>query len=201
MKTTFNFLPASFALSMLLSLGFTFAEAKKKEKALEAQAPVVAETSYRAPASSGDSELVPSIGFASSALNVGIQYNKESSHSAMYGGYIFLQNDKERSGVKIVNRITSFGGQIKLNIFSNEMYSAHMSPGFGIHMIKDVPDFSNAGKTTDVTALGPILRLGVFKQLSPQAKVGLERLEVWNWMSEDTASKIAFYSVSVEIGL
>lgn len=202
MKTKFNFSPVSFALSILLTLGFVSVQAKKKEKTAGAPAPAVVESSSRAPASyGGEAEVVPSLGFASGALNVGFQYNKEASHSAMYGAYIFLQNDKEKSGVKIVNRITSFGGQIKLNIFGNEMYSAHMSPGIGIHMIKDVPDSSNAGKTTDVTALGPILRLGVFKQFSPQAKVGLERLEVWNWMSEDTSSNTEFYSVSVEIKL
>jgi hypothetical protein len=147
--------------------------------------------------------LNPSLGFSSSAPHLGVQYHQEKSSSVSAGGYLFHQTSKDKSGVKIVNSMTSLGGQFKLDLLSSGEFTAYLAPGFGVHMIKDIPDMSNSGRTTDVTALGPSFRIGaLLKALNNNKfRVGLERFEVWNWMSEETASSIAYSGVVFEFDL
>lgn len=157
--------------------------------------------SLGAPVFAAKGTLNPSLGFTSSAPHLGVQYHQEKSSGVSLGGYLFQQTSKDKSGVKIVNSMTSFGGQFKLNLFSAGEFSAYLAPGFGLHMIKEVPDTSTPGRTTDVSAFGPSFRIGALKQVNSKFKVGLERFEVWNWMSEDTGASIAYSGVVFEVEL
>jgi hypothetical protein len=55
----------------------------------------------------------------------------------------------------------SFGGQAKVALVDTSVVSAYLSPGFGIHMIKDVQDTTvTPTRKSDKTAFGPTLRTG-----------------------------------------
>lgn len=188
-----NFFLKSFCSVLVMTLAFG-AQAEKKKPASNEKVAHPAHVEQRAPSSSGPAELVPSLGFTMAAPNLGVQYNIAKSSTVSQGAYFFFQTSKEKSGVAIVNQMISFGGQYKLGVFSAGDFSAHLAPGFGIHMIKDVPS-GTTGSKSDVTALGPTLRIGALTRLNEKMNVGLERFEAWNWFSEDVTASVDFYSI------
>ncbi|MFN7727868.1 MAG: hypothetical protein ACK5P7_01795 [Bdellovibrio sp.] len=150
----------------------------------------------RSYASTGASEVGVGLGFTKGAFNIAAQYEKRSDGLG-HGGYFFFQADKEKNGSKSVNQVMSFGGQMKAHVLNTNRVDAYLAPGFGLHMIKDVPDASASSGKTDVTAFGPTLRIGVLLPISPTMKVGLDRLELWNWFDEKASSAYAFYSATM----
>lgn len=143
-----------------------------------------------------NAELIGSLGFINSAANLGVQYNKLSNSDLGFGGYFFLQTSKENNNVKVVYQTMAFGGQMKASLVRSSGYEAYLTPGFGLSMIKDYPDGANK---TDLTAIGPSLRIGVLKAISPTMKLGLERLELWNWLEVKGPSQGASYSLALSI--
>jgi hypothetical protein len=134
--------------------------------------------------SSSGSELTGTLGLVQAAVNVGFQYTKKNSDYGL-GGYFFLQTSKERSTNIIVNQVMSFGGQAKVALVDTSVVSAYLSPGFGIHMIKDVQDTTvTPTRKSDKTAFGPTLRTGVLFGLTPTVKAGLEHFQYWNWFDD-----------------
>ena len=120
---------------------------------------------YSSPSMSslGDSEIIGTLGMVNSAINLGGQYNMLAAGELGLGGYFFLQTEKESNSVKRVYQTMSFGGQMKASLVRTADYEAYLSPGVGLHMIKDYPDGLSK---SDVTALGPTLRIGVLKTLN-----------------------------------
>ena len=156
----------------------------------------MAQAKTRSYASTGASEVGVGLGFTKGAFNIGAQYEKRNEGLG-YGGYFFFQADKEKSGAKIVNQVMSLGGQMKAHVLNTNRVDAYLAPGFGLHMIKDVPDASATSGKTDVTAFGPTMRIGVLLPISATMKVGLDRLEIWNWFDEKAPSAFAYYSATM----
>lgn len=147
-------------------------------------------------ASTGASEVGVGLGFTKGAFNLGAQYEKKNEGLG-YGGYFFFQADKEKSNVKVVNQVMSLGGQLKAHVLQTNRVDAYLAPGFGLHMIKDVPDASASSGKSDVTAFGPTMRIGVLLPVSPTMKVGLDRFELWNWFDDKAPAADAFYSATM----
>jgi hypothetical protein len=147
-----------------------------------------------------DAELTGTLGFVNSAPNLGVQYNKLSSSNLGVGGYFFLQTDKENNNSKVVYQTLSFGGQMKAHLVRASGYEAYLTPGFGLHMLKDYPDSSASGKS-DLTGIGPTLRIGVLRAISPTMKIGLERLELWNWLEVKGPANGVSYSLAFSMDM
>jgi hypothetical protein len=157
-------------------------------------------SSYSTSSSYTQAEIIGTAGMVASAFNLGVQYNKLATNELGMGGFFSFQSSKEKNNAVIVNQVMSFGGQMKASLVRNSAYEAYLSPGFGLHMIKDGADPSSASGKSDVTWLGPTLRIGVLRTISPTMRIGLERNEIWNWLDDKlTSNSAAVYSAALSI--
>ncbi len=161
-------------------------------------ATLMATTSAVAASSGG--EFTANLGMTKSVVHLGAQYDKPSSYSDI-GGFLFIQTGKEKQKTPIINQVLSFGGQMKVHLTSGNKADVYIAPGFGIHMVKDVQDddFATTTKKSDVTAVGPITRIGVLFPINNSTKIGIERFEIVNWFDDKfyAASSFAYYSAAM----
>lgn len=150
-------------------------------------------TSPAVAAPAGGSEFTGTLGFNRSAVSLGAQYEKAATYSDL-GGYFFLQTAKEKNNTPVVNQVMSFGGQMKVHLPTNRV-DAYLAPGLGVHMIKDIPD--GTGKKDDVTAVGPIMRIGVLFPINNSMKLGIERLDIVNWFDDKATNEYSYYSAAM----
>lgn len=150
-------------------------------------------TSTSSAAPMGRSELTGSLGMTRGASHLGAQFDRGGDGHDL-GGYFFYQSNKDKGGAPIVYQVMSFGGQLKIHAVSNRSIDLYVAPGLGLHMIKDIPD---AGKKTDVTAIGPTMRIGALLPLTSTVKIGIERLDLVNWFDDKADGTSTYYSAAL----
>lgn len=153
-----------------------------------------------ASANHGGSSVTPTLGFTKSAVNLGGQYDKGMDSYDM-GGYIFIQTNKDKNSIPVVNQVLSFGGQMKVHVAQTAKADVYVAPGVGLHMIKDVYDTATA-KKDDVTTIGPTLRVGALFAITPTVKAGIERLDLVNWFDDKAGSQAVYtyYAAALSFG-
>ncbi len=171
----------------------SIALAQKPAKSAPAASPA---PSYSSSYSSrGDAEISGNLGFQRGAANFGVAYTKMNGDYG-FGGYFFMQTNKDKSSVPVVNQVMSAGGIAKIYLTEkNGKFSAYLAPGVGVHMIKDVVD--DKGKKADKTIIGPLMKLGGQVRMSPALSVGIERTDISNWFDEDAAASYEHWSALV----
>lgn len=141
------------------------------------------------------SEVTGKLGFTSQAIHIGADYNKMSD-GAGPGGYFFYQTSKKSGAVTITNQVMSLGGTYKINFVDNSKFIAYVTPGFGIHMVKEVGAVT-AGTPSDETLIGPVYKIGTQFKMKPTFAIGLERNAIVNWFSDKVAGgEFVYYSVA-----
>ena len=140
-----------------------------------------------APASiSGENIIGGNVGMDSGAFNVGVTYDS-GTRTGDVGGSFFLQTEKKKNGVAIVNQVMSFGPHININVYENNSWIVDLRPGVNITILHDV------GPTNDDrTVFGPSFRWGVAYRLKSGWEIGAERLELWNWFDDEAANTVAY---------
>ncbi len=145
--------------------------------------------------SDSSSEVVGKLGFVSQAIHIGADYNKMTD-GAGPGGYFFYQTNKKSGAVMVVNQVISLGGTYKMNFIDNSKFLAYVTPGFGIHMVKEV-GVTGTGTPSDETLIGPVYKMGTQFKVKPTFAIGLERMAIVNWFSDKVpGGEYVFYSVA-----
>ena len=146
-------------------------------------------------ASDSTNEIAAKFGFAAQAIHLGVDYNKMVDGSGI-GGYFFYQTSKKSGATVVVPQVMSLGATYKINFLDNHKFVAYASPGFGIHMAKEV-GASTTGTASDETLIGPVFKIGTQFKIKPTFTIGLERAAYVNWFSDKvTAGEYTFYSVA-----
>jgi hypothetical protein len=140
-------------------------------------------------------EVTAKLGFAAQAIHFGVDYNKMSDGSGL-GGYFFYQTSKKSGATVVVPQVMSLGATYKINFLDTNKFLAYVSPGFGIHMAKEV-GISTTGKASDETLLGPVFKIGTQFKVKPSFTIGLERQAFINWFSDKVLEReYTAYSVA-----
>lgn len=137
----------------------------------------------------GQKNFGANLGMTQGAFNLGASVDS-SSDTGKIGGSFFLQTEKEEGNTTIVNQILTFGAHVVMNVIENNNWALDLRPGVNISMINDVR--SNSGGKDDKTVIGPSLRWSVTHRLASNNEIGIEHLEVWNWLEDDVDSNVAF---------
>ena len=117
--------------------------------------------------------LGANFGASRSALNLGVTYDAADS-TGSGGGHFLFQSEKSSSGIP---GLMSFAGHIKMNLLEQNKFSFDAYPGAGIHIFK-----SNA---SDKATVGPSLRLRAAYRLSNGVEIGIDHIDVYNWLDEN----------------
>lgn len=133
------------------------------------------------------------IGMNRGAFNVGVAMDMGKETGA-FGGSFFLQTEKKENNSISVYQVMTFGAHVNLNLMDANSWIVGLRPGVNISMIKDVPSTSSSGKS-DKTVFGPSYRLGVAHKLASGSEIGVERLEVWNWLDDEAPGEAVFTSI------
>lgn len=128
-------------------------------------------------------EVSPKLGFASTALGIGVDYNYISNNVGP-GGFLYFQTEKKKDGTIVENQTISIGGTIKFNIVDSNNTLVYFAPGFGIHMLKEAGAPDANGKSSDETIFGPIYNIGAQYKFTSLFALGLERRGMYNWFSD-----------------
>lgn len=145
--------------------------------------------------SDSSSEVTGKLGFTSQAIHIGADYNKMDD-GAGPGGYFFYQTNKKSGPVTITNQVMSLGGTYKINFVDNSKFIAYVTPGFGIHIVKEAGT-TGAGTPSDETLIGPVYKLGTQFKMKPTFAIGLERQAIVNWFSDKViGGEFVYYSVA-----
>jgi hypothetical protein len=162
-----------------LSVASTLAYAQTKKIINPTFTPV--QTNY----SSAENNVTALLGFDRTAANIGIDYVRMSD-SVGFGGYFGLQTEKKSAGI---NQVMTFGGLMKFNIAEKSKFVASMSPGFGIHMFKDVG-------TSDETAFGLVFKIAAQYKLTQQFALGVQSTTITNMFSDKAPSGGTLYALA-----
>ncbi len=145
-------------------------------------ASVATQAQSRSYSAYGDSHsLTALLGFSSTALNIGVNYENRSSGNVGVGGYFLMGSEKKDAGIP---QVTSFGGILPIHFVDDSRVNLSLAPGFGVHMIKGL-----GGNDEDVTTFGPIWKLGAMFKISSNMKVGAEHTTLANWFSDKKGSE------------
>ncbi len=150
--------------ALILVAGSTFAASKPADRYYSA---------------SSNSTVHAKLGFQSSAPNLGADYETRSN-SVGFGGYFFMQTEKEKSGV---HQVMAFGAFLPVHLLDDAQVDAYVGPGFGLAMIKG---FTGG---TDETIIGPSWKVGILYKAASNVEVGLETFEVFNWFNEKVGNQ------------
>ncbi len=138
--------------------------------------------------SQAENEMTALLGFTNGAANVGVDYARMMD-GVGYGGYFLLQTEKK----PVIRQVMSFGGLLKFNIADKNKFSASMSPGFGIHMFKDIG-------TSDETALGLVFKIAAQYKITSEFALGLESTTITNMFSDKAPGLEQVYSIAGSFG-
>ena len=139
-----------------------------------------------------NNELNGQIGFTSGALAIGADYAHPANDVMGFGGYFFLQTEKDKASVQ---QVLALGGMLKINVLKKSNVNVYVSPGFGLAIINDVP--TGGGDTDDKTVVGPSMKIGAQYYVSSKVKVGVERFMVTNWFDDEAPSSAEFTTAVV----
>lgn len=140
-------------------------------------------------------EITGKLGFSAQAIHIGVDYNKLLD-GAGFGGYFFYQTSKKSGTTTVAHQVMSLGATYKVNFLDTNKLIAYASPGFGIHMIKEI-GISTTGSASDETVLGPVYKIGTQLRVKPTFAIGLERTALVNWLSDKvTSGELVYYSVA-----
>ena len=140
-------------------------------------------------------EITGKLGFSAQAIHIGVDYNKMIDGAGI-GGYFFYQTSKKSGAVTIANQVISLGATYKVNLIDNNHIIGYMSPGFGVHMIKEI-GAGTTGTASDETVLGPVYKIGTQLKIKPTFAIGLERTALVNWLSDKvTGGELVYYSIA-----
>jgi hypothetical protein len=170
-------------LATLLLLSVMANAQTKKVKTVQTSTPsmVAMDSTY----SSSSNELTALLGFISGAANLGVDYARMTDDVG-FGGYFNLQTEKKSVGI---NQAMSLGGLMKFAVVNNNKFSAALSPGFGIHIVKDVLG-------SDETAFGPVLKISAQYKISSLFSLGLEQSTYANFFNDKLVSQIQNLAVA-----
>lgn len=141
--------------------------------------------------SPNNNELNANLGFTSGALAIGADYAHPANDVMGWGGYFFLQTEKDKASIQ---QVLALGGMLKIHVLKRSNVEVYVSPGFGLAIINDVPN--GTGSTDDKTVVGPSMKIGAQYYVSPKVKVGVERFMLTNWF-DDEAPGSAEYTTAV----
>jgi opacity protein-like surface antigen len=141
---------------------------------------------------SGNSSLRALLGFTSSSVNLGGDFEVRQSHLYGVGGYFFMGSDQDGTGNKVtVPEVLAVGGFAPVHLLSDDMIDVYIAPGFGFAKVK----YPGTGNPDD-TAIGPTLKLGVEYRVAQTVKLGLQYFVVSNWMSDELLDQLAYTSAA-----
>ncbi len=149
------------------------------------------QTTRRYPAASSGQEINVNLGFNRSAVNLGATFEKNTADQVGWGGYLFLQTEKDDEGIY---QTLSLGAMGKVHVIQNTKIDAYIAPGFGLTMLSDYPV---RGNKDDKTLIGPSMRIGAQYYFAPNVKLGLERLLVYNWFDDEAPAGFEYFTAVV----
>ncbi len=124
-------------------------------------------------------------GFNRGEVNFGGQYEHEFDNGLGLGGFFHLAGDDEDNNIP---EVMSIAGNLKVHFNPvSDKVGVYVAPGFGIHMYE-------LGQT-DETFMGPSLQWGVLFHVSNKASIGVENLNIYNWLEEDVASRVEYLNM------
>ncbi len=133
-------------------------------------------------------ELNLNLGFTAGAANLGAAYEMNKSDVLSWGGYFFMQSEKDDANVY---QTMAFGALMKAHLVQRGDVDAYIAPGFGITMINDYPTGRNED---DKTVFGPSMRIGAQYNLNSTTKLGIERILFTNWFDDEAPSSVEYTS-------
>lgn len=140
-------------------------------------------------------EITGKLGFSAQAFHIGVDYNKMLDGTGI-GGYFFYQANKKSGAQTSAYQVMSLGATYKVNFIDNNHIIGYMSPGFGIHMVKEI-GFSATGTPSDETVLGPVYKIGTQIKVKPTFAIGLERTALVNWLNDKVpGGEFVYFSVA-----
>lgn len=143
-----------------------------------------------------DTEISGKLGMAAGAVNFGADYVKTRSDYG-YGGYVFVQSSRDRSGTPVVNGVTALGGLFKLVLVDKSSIKAYIAPGVGIAIVKDGSN-NGLGRKSDETVIGTSFKIGVQLIRDRNFSIGIEQMQFSNWLNDNMnsfAGPSEYYSV------
>ena len=132
-------------------------------------------------------EINANLGFTSGALAIGGDYAHPANDVMGWGGYLFLQTEKDKASIQ---QVLALGGMLKIHVLKKSNVDVYVSPGFGLAIINDVP--TGGGNTDDKTVVGPSMKIGAQYYVSSKVKVGVERFMITNWFDDEAPSSAEF---------
>jgi hypothetical protein len=141
-----------------------------------------------AQAQSGNSSLRALLGFTSSAVNLGVDFEMKQSRLYGFGGYIFMGSDQNDAGKTVVPGVLAVGGFAPIHVLNDEMVDVYVAPGFGIAKIDHPRD--------DNTTFGPSLKIGAEFAVAPTVKLGLQYFVITNWLEDEETDQVSYTSAA-----
>jgi opacity protein-like surface antigen len=143
---------------------------------------------FSAKAMQGDNSLRALIGFTSSAVNIGADFEMRKSHLYGFGGYIFMGSDQDGTGKVTVPDVMALGVFAPVHLLNDDMIDVYIAPGFGFAKVE------YPSSTVDETTFGPSFKIGAEYKVAPTVKLGLQHFIITNWMSDELADQISYTS-------
>ncbi len=166
---------------VMLTSSFALAQPRK----MVVPATATSYPAYNGPSTSMN-QITAGLGLVAGAINLGVTYVKPMADFG-FGGYFLHQTSKDKNNVPLVNQITALGGLINVNVIDNRSVRAYLAPGFGIAMLKDGYNLAT-GKKSDETLIGASFKIGVQMKTSSNFMIGLERMQISNWLNDNIGS-------------
>ena len=139
---------------------------------------------------SSGNELNLNLGFTAGAANLGAAYEMNKNEFLSWGGYFFMQSEKDDAGVY---QTMALGALMKVHLIQKNDVNAYIAPGFGLTIINDFVD-ATTGKKDDKTVFGPSMRIGAQYHLNSTTKLGIERILFTNWFDDEAPAAVEYTS-------
>lgn len=125
------------------------------------------------------------LGFSSSSINIGADYEQRQTNFYGIGGYFFLGTGDDGAGATVqVPDVLAIGAFAPLHLTNYERFDVYIAPGFGFAKIEVKPN--------DKTTLGPSVKIGAEMKVAPTVKVGLQHFIITNWLSDKLPSQYSY---------
>lgn len=132
------------------------------------------------------------LGMTQGNLNLGADFEMKQSSAHGLGGYFFMQTDDDTANPSVYG-VMALGANMPIHLLNDSMIDVYVAPGFGILMIDD---YGSGAQKDDETTFGPSLKIGAEYQVSPQASIGLQYMNYYNWFSDDVTFKAEYVSAA-----
>jgi hypothetical protein len=173
-----------------------FAQTRRNEKLTVQTAP--AQSYSYTPSYYANNEMNVLLGFQAGAPNLGVDYAR-MNNGAGFGGYFFMQTNKDKNSATIVSQVLAFGGLFKVNVVDTAQVRVFVAPGVGIAMVKDATINTTTLTKSDETIIGPMWKMGVLYKVNTNFNLGLETTHFGNFFNDSSLNNYAapahYYSV------